>query len=93
MAGLGSGAVVEVRDVVGGRLVFGVLVGSHLDAVSCFGPLPGGCGHSSRGSPAFRCVVRSLLRGPRSGPGAPFLLARGSFSDRYGCKGRASLMD
>ena len=38
MAGLGSGAVVEVRDVAGGRLVFGVWVGSRLDAVSCCGP-------------------------------------------------------
>ena len=37
-AGLGSGAVVEVRDVAGGRPVFGVWVGSRLDAVSCCGP-------------------------------------------------------
>ena len=37
-------------------------------------PLPGGCGHSGRNSPALRCVVRGLRRGPRGGPGAPSFL-------------------
>ncbi len=51
-AGAGSGAVVEVRDVVGGHLAFGALVGSSPDAVSCFCPL-----HCGRGSPVSRCAV------------------------------------
>ena len=93
MAGRGSGAVVEGRDVADGRLVFGALAGSRLDAVSCYGRLPGGCGHRGRGSPVFRYAEGGLHRGPRGGPGVLFLSARGLSLDRCGCTGRASRLD
>jgi hypothetical protein len=72
--GAGSGAVVEVRDVVGGHLAFGALVGSSPDAVSCFCPLLAGYVHCGRDSPVSRCAV-----------GSPNIFAQGSFLGRYGC--------
>ena len=76
MARLDFGAVVEVRDVVGGRPAFDVWVGSHRDAVSCCGRLPGGCERCGRvvAFPVAWSVVFVKGRSVRS--------ARGLFSDR-----------
>lgn len=85
-AGVGSGVVVEVRDVVGGHLASSALVGSDRVVVFCVCPRLAGYVHCGRGNLSFRCAVGGRL-------GAPFLFARGLSSGRCGCKGRANPWD
>ena len=92
MLGLVPGTVVEVRGGVGGHPALGVSVGSRPAAVSWFCPLLVGYAPLGQGNRAFRCVERGRRRGPRGDPSARCLFARGLFSGRYGCRGRAILL-